>query len=154
MPYQKNTPDLFWSRVRKSSKCWEYKSPRSGSSQDYPQIRYGGKYWVVSRLSWFLSFGEIPEGMFICHHCDNPKCVRPDHLFVGTADDNNKDKAKKGRAKSGGEKLRKLSNAELLSAFMDYNSGKSSMRKLSVKLGLSQPKLSKWFSRIRSGRLK
>jgi HNH endonuclease len=47
--------------------------------------------------SWILHFGPIPEGMFVCHHCDNPPCIRPDHLFLGTSKDNTQDMMSKGR---------------------------------------------------------
>jgi hypothetical protein len=46
-----------------------------------------------------MHVGDIPEGMLICHHCDNPSCVNPDHLFVGSYKDNNNDRALKGRTR-------------------------------------------------------
>lgn len=49
------------------------------------------------RVSWELAYGPIPPGLFVCHHCDNPPCVRPDHLFVGTPRDNTLDRDRKGR---------------------------------------------------------
>lgn len=149
MPNRSNTIELFWSRVDKNSDCWEYQCPRNGFDDNYPQFRYNGKYWTVSRLSWTVTFGEILDGLFVCHHCDNPKCVRPDHLFLGTSDDNNKDKAKKGRARSGGETLRKLSDNQIFQAFYSYDSGKSTLKSLSIEYGMSVSKLAKWFIRVR-----
>jgi len=149
MPHPKNTAEDFWLRVNKGEGCWEYQSPRKGDWKNYPQVRYMGKYWQTNRLVWLLTYGEDPAELFVCHHCDNPKCVRPDHLFLGTADDNNKDKARKGRGKSGGYKLRKLTDTQLMDAFNKYHSGQASMNSLAVEYGLSQSKLSKWFSKMR-----
>ena len=53
------------------------------------------------RMVWEECFGPIPDGMFVCHTCDNPPCVNPEHLFIGTAADNNRDKVQKGRLVSG-----------------------------------------------------
>lgn len=58
----------------------------------------GRKIFRVHRVSWEIHFGPIPSGMFVLHKCDTRHCVRPDHLFLGTNDDNMKDMAKKGRA--------------------------------------------------------
>ena len=65
----------------------------------YGMMSYRCKNWRVHRLAYHLFRGPIPDGMVICHTCDNPKCCNPLHLFIGTIDTNNKDMAAKGRCK-------------------------------------------------------
>jgi hypothetical protein len=90
-------PDLtFWSRVQKDGPngCWEWTGPRAGKG--YGRVHVG-RTWAAHRYAWFLTNGPIPEGLFVCHHCDNPPCCNPAHLFVGTATDNVRDCVRKGR---------------------------------------------------------
>lgn len=66
-------------------------------SQPYPQRHYHGKVVPESRAIWEEAKGPIPEGLFVCHHCDNKRCIRLDHLFLGTQKDNAQDASRKGR---------------------------------------------------------
>jgi len=90
------TPEeRFWPKVNKTEGCWEWTACiRNGYGA------FGVKKNEVlnaHRYSWILSYGEIPEGLLVCHHCDNRICVRPDHLFLGTHYDNTHDGIVKGR---------------------------------------------------------
>lgn len=79
--------------------CWEF----GGSLFDsgYGQIRFNGKKQKAHRVAWQVWRGNIPDRMCICHICDNPKCINPAHLFLGTHLDNAEDKVNKGRSTKG-----------------------------------------------------
>lgn len=87
----------LWQRFRLApSGCleWQHTTWRGG----YGRIKVSGRDWVTSRLVWSLQVGPIPDGMSVCHRCDNPSCGNVDHLFLGTALENNRDSASKGRS--------------------------------------------------------
>jgi hypothetical protein len=97
----------FWSHVNKNgpihpvlkTKCWVWTSTINKKS-GYGQITLPGhlkKY--AHRFSWEIHFESIPEGLNVCHKCDNRLCVNPDHIFIGTDFDNEQDKWRKGRGK-------------------------------------------------------
>lgn len=86
---------LFWSHVRKDPGCWEWQG--YVGPDGYGQGHLGMKRGHAQRIAWELTNGPIPDGMFVCHRCDNRICVRPDHLFLGTALDNIRDMDRKGR---------------------------------------------------------
>lgn len=89
--------ERFWAQVNKTDGCWEW----TGSLIDgYGSIRLNSKPGGsprAHRFSYELHCGPIPQGLQVLHHCDNRKCVRPDHLFAGTQTDNMRDMVAKGR---------------------------------------------------------
>jgi hypothetical protein len=85
----------FWSRVDTSGDCWEWQGARV--SKGYGSLAIEGRAATAHRRSWELTYGPIPTGMHVLHRCDNPPCVRPDHLWLGTNTENVYDSMAKGR---------------------------------------------------------
>ncbi|HEY4658038.1 MAG TPA: HNH endonuclease [Gemmatimonadaceae bacterium] len=94
----------FQQRFTVTPECWIWNgAPRNQSG--YGGFLIDGKQWLAHRVAWRLYKGEIPAGKQVLHRCDNRRCVRPDHLFIGTNADNVRDRDAKDRgAKLAGEK--------------------------------------------------
>lgn len=97
---------FFWSRIEKRSddECWPWtgNARADGRGIMRPRINGSRKRCYSYQYSYIIhnEMAEIPDGMMICHHCDNPSCVNPKHLFMGTRTDNVRDAVKKGRLKN------------------------------------------------------
>lgn len=81
--------------INPANHCWEWTAVLN--EWGYGQFKYERKMQLAHRVSYVLHKGEIPDGLLVCHECDNPKCVNPDHLFLGTSSDNARDRNKKNR---------------------------------------------------------
>lgn len=85
----------FWDKVNKTNNCWEWMGGLFNTG--YGGFKLDKKMQKAHRVSWELNNGKIPEEVCVLHKCDNRKCVRPNHLFLGTQSDNIKDMISKGR---------------------------------------------------------
>lgn len=135
--------ERFWNYVQKTDTCWLW----TGATRNfgYGVINAGGDggaALVAHRVSWEIHNGPIPAGMVVCHKCDNPPCVRPDHLFLGTVADNNADMRQKGRA-SGGVRDRerhsqtKLTYAQIAEIQATFIPGKTTYREFAERYGVA-----------------
>lgn len=87
--------ERFWTKVQKSEGCWKWKDVPCKNG--YGLFNVWPEKFYAHRVMWELTRGPIPAGLFVLHHCDNPMCVNPEHLFLGTNLDNVRDMMAKGR---------------------------------------------------------
>lgn len=147
-PFQRR----FWSKVVKLSGdgCWEWTAAKT--SHGYGSVRHKRTMLAAHRVSFEMNIGEIPLGMFVLHKCDNRSCVRPDHLFLGTNQDNMDDKVAKGRQSRGpkhGDVHRgennskaKLTENDVRSIRSRFSLGSASQPQLAEEFGVDQSMVS------------
>jgi len=152
---KKTIEERFWAKVRKTSKCWEW---AGASSNGYGYFNVAGKTVLVHRYSYALHNGEIPDNKQVNHRCDNACCMRPDHLYLGTQQDNMTDKRVRKRSAKGlahGSKTRPdrlargerhgnstLSDADIQNMRERYAAGGISQNDLAKEYGLKQSSIS------------
>ena len=98
MEIEQKVIDRFWSKVDvdlNNNSCWEWTAYRN--KDGYGILTINKKRFRANRVAYMIERGDIPEGMHVCHRCDNPPCVSPNHLFLGTRSDNMQDMLSKGR---------------------------------------------------------
>lgn len=86
-PRPKPLAERFWPKVRKSDGCWEWTAAKNACGYGVVACR-PGRPRLAHRVAWGLVYGEVDTSACVLHRCDNPSCVRPDHLFLGTQLDN------------------------------------------------------------------
>ncbi len=140
----------LWSRVDTSGgpdACWLWVAD---TARQYGKLMFNRKYQPAHRVSWIMTNGPIPDGLFVCHHCDVPKCVNPAHLFLGTPADNQADMTKKGRGRLGQRNgFSKLTERQVLAMRLRYAEGGITQEALANDYGIDQTVVSRIILRKR-----
>lgn len=89
----------FWEKVERTESCWNWKA--SKDRYGYGQLTCQGKHRMAHHVAYELTKGAIPDGLCVLHHCDNPSCVNPEHLYLGTHRHNTQDMMQRGRNQCG-----------------------------------------------------
>lgn len=134
--------------VDENTGCWEWQ--RHKNEDGYGTVRLNGKMWKAHRAAYALFVGDIAADMRVCHRCDNPGCVNPEHLFLGTQLDNIQDMLTKGRGnKPNGTRVNtaKLTEEIVLKIRELYATGEYSQAKLAKMFSVAQPQVCRLINR-------
>lgn len=155
MPYgpaPKPAEERFWDKVAigEPDACWEWQGAVQPSGYGFMHGGIGRPRWVLAhRLSWEMHNGPIPEGLAVLHRCDNPPCVNPAHLWLGTRADNNRDRGEKGRGREARQRGAANTNAKLteddvrqiIAALQELP--RRSQTEIAQQFGIKQPQVSR-----------
>jgi hypothetical protein len=146
LPSSQTLEERFWSKVDKRSPddCWEWKANRHSFGY--------GNFWIKQReygahvVAYELTYGRVPKGLCVCHTCDNPACCNPNHMFLGSRGDNNRDRDRKGRRRTRGafgerHRSAKLKNTDIPRILELIEEGLT-YRSIAVRYGVSSSRIS------------
>lgn len=138
--------ERFWSKVDRQNpdECWEWQAARMPDGYGaFGRTGSGSGSVRAHRWSYENAYGAIPEGMHICHHCDNPPCVNPAHLFVGTRNDNMRDMVAKGRSRKGERHNQvQLTESQVLEIRREWAAGGQTQTQIAVRFNTNKANVS------------
>ncbi len=139
--------ERFWGKVEQGTpdECWPWSASRYLSG--YGQFRKGSKGFYAHRLAYWFASGPYDEHLCICHHCDNPPCCNPRHLYLGTRADNNRDRGQRRRGKEHRQNGEANDNAKLeesdVRAIIAALSVGETQTSVASRFGIKQPQVSR-----------
>ena len=130
----------FWDKVDKTDTCWLWQA--SKDKHGYGQLTYHGRHRMAHHVAFELTHGAVPDGLVICHTCDTPGCVNPDHLYAGTHKQNTADmlerkRARHGRSPGSNNPSAKLTEADVLEIRWMYENGTLTNRAIAEHFGVT-----------------
>lgn len=148
----------FWKRVDKDGPtpttrphlgpCWVWRGAKARNGRGHFTPHKGEPTVVAARYAYASRIGPIPHGLFVCHRCDNPSCVRPDHLFAATQSDNLMDASRKGRLNVGTRNHNAVLTDDIVAEIRSLHARqKESMRSMARRLGVSRTSIKQALSR-------
>lgn len=133
----------FWRYVEKTESCWLW---TGATASGYGRFSIDGTVGAAHRISWEMHRGPIPDGLFVLHNCpggDNRACVNPDHLFLGTLEDNSADMVQKGRSSHGTRRPRAVLTDGAVRLIRDEAANGTKLRALAARFGVSNQTITK-----------
>jgi HNH endonuclease len=132
----------FWAKVEKQHNgCWIWTAAKDGMGYGLFGTR-PGRCERAHRIAWLLAYGSRPGALCVLHRCDNPACVRPDHLFLGTREDNMRDRQKKGRQARGARAGRAKLTTELVLQIRGLRAAGAEAKDLATRFGVDASTIS------------
>jgi len=128
--------ERFEEGFTKTDGCWKWQ--KSLINNGYGKFMIAHKAMSASRAAYILYVGDIPDDKYVCHHCDNPACVKPSHLFVGTGADNSADMVSKGRSARGTDNAHAVLNEGKIREIRQLRKSGISFQKIGSMFGVSK----------------